>query len=107
MFERNSARCEVEDGADPPDLGDDDTPLAEVEAFYSWWTRSETKQTFELAAAMAAIIQAKECGHEESRDRQDSREFQAIMDKALKKLKKKESGEACATLIHSTSSLRS
>ena len=43
-------RAAAEDGEDPPDLGDDGTPLAEVHAFYDYWTRFDSWRDFTLKA---------------------------------------------------------
>lgn len=65
-----------------PPFGDDDTPIEQVEAFYSWWVRFESWRDFTLAAS-------KKCKHnlDGAEGREEKRWMMKDIERESKKMK--------------------
>jgi DnaJ homolog subfamily C member 2 len=79
----------------PPPIGDDNTPIDEVHAFYDYWTHFESWRDFTLQAARE--LEAED--HlENAESRFEKRWYQKEIDRQAKKLKQQEVGRI-ATLV--------
>ena len=81
---KNNANSKSSSGP-PPSFGDDDTPLAQVHAFYDFWVHFDSWRDFTLKAAEDTDhdMEAADC-------REEKRWMKSEIDRKVKKMKKDE-----------------